>query len=147
MSLRTLVCPYEPELINGFHEREIAVRVDSPSLVREAGNAVRNSGNRLLCVILDSAQPVDAVPFEDGWSGIPILLTAPAAGEFRSIVHKLPLLRSLNLKIYLSSTGRLLLGIGSLASQNSRRWSKSPVVLFAWSINMLCWMIRRWNCS
>ena len=104
MSLRTLVCPYEPELINGFHEREIAVRVDSPSLVREAGNAVRNSGNRLLCVILDSAQPVDAVPFEDGWSGIPILLTAPAAGEFRSIVHKLPLLRSLNLKIYLSST-------------------------------------------
>jgi hypothetical protein len=104
VSLRTLVCPYEPELINGFREREIAVRVDSASLVREAGNAVRNSGNRLLCVILDSAQPVDAVPFEDGWSGIPILLTAPAAGEFRSIVHKLPLLRSLNLKIYLSST-------------------------------------------
>ena len=108
MNLRTLVCPFEPELINGLREgvreREIAVRVDSASLVREAGDAVRNSGNRLLCVILDSAQPVDTVPFEEGWKEIPILLRAPAAGEFRSIVRKLPLLRSLNLKIYLSST-------------------------------------------
>jgi hypothetical protein len=116
VSLRTLVCPYEPELINGLHEREIAVRVDSASLVREAGNAVRDTGNRLLCVILDSAQPVDAVPFEDGWKGIPILLVAPAAGEFRSIVHKLPLLRSLNLKIYLSSTNENIRGARILSS-------------------------------
>jgi hypothetical protein len=104
VSLRTLVCPYEPELINGLREREIAVRIDSASLVREAFEAVRNSGNRLLCVIWDSAQPVDAVQWEDGWKGIPILLEAPAAGEFRSIVHMLPLLRSLNLRIYMSAT-------------------------------------------
>ncbi|MGA3009642.1 MAG: hypothetical protein ABSD72_05215 [Terracidiphilus sp.] len=104
MNLRTLICPYDPELINGLSNREIGVRVDSASLVSRAAEMVRNSGNRLLCVILDSTQPVEAVPWEDAWKGIPILLTAPAAGEFRKLVHKLPLLKTLNLKIYLSAT-------------------------------------------
>ena len=116
MNLRTLICPYEPELINGLSDREIGVRVDSPSMVSGAAEVVRNSNNRLLCVILDSAQPVDAVPWEDGWKGIPILLTAPATGEFRRLVHKLPLLKSLNLKIYLNATAENIRDVRILSS-------------------------------
>jgi hypothetical protein len=85
-------------------------------MVSGAAEVVRNSNNRLLCVILDSAQPVDAVPWEDGWKGIPILLTAPATGEFRRLVHKLPLLKSLNLKIYLNATAENIRDVRILSS-------------------------------
>ena len=104
MNLRKLVCPYDPPLINSFRERQIAVRVDSPSLVSEAADAVIKSNNSLICVILDSAQPVAAVPFEDAWKGIPMLLMAPAVGEFRSIVSKLSSLRKPNLTVYLTAS-------------------------------------------
>lgn len=116
MKLRKLVCPYDPALLNSFRERQIAVRVDSPSLVREAADAIINSTNNLICVILDSAQPVASVPFEDSWNGIPLLLMATAVGEFRNIVSKLGWLRNPSLRIYLNATNENIRDVHILSS-------------------------------
>jgi hypothetical protein len=75
-----------------------------------------NSQNSLVCVIVDSAEPLDALALEDGWKSIPILLIAPAAGEFRAIVRKLPGLRSLNLRVCLAASNDNIRDVRILAS-------------------------------
>jgi len=116
MSLRKLICPYDPSLIGDFCNREIAVQVDSPSLVCEAAGAVVNSANSLLCVILDSVDPVCAVSFEDQWKGIPILLMAPSVGEFRNVASVLPSLKKLNLRVCLPASNDNIRDVRILSS-------------------------------
>lgn len=122
MRLRKLVCPYDPSLINSLHRRQIAVRVEEPSLVREAADAVAKSNNSLLCVILDFAQPLTALPIGDNWDGIPVLLMVSAVGEFRGVVSKLPALKKPNLRVALPSCkdnlrdARILASVGVYCS-------------------------------
>lgn len=104
MNLRKLICPHDPSFIRSFSHREIAVRVDSSSFVREAADTVRTSDNRLICVILDSASPLDAAPLENDWKTVPIALMTPAVGKFRDIIKRLPSLRMLDVRVFLPAT-------------------------------------------
>jgi hypothetical protein len=116
MTPRKLICPYDPSLIGTFRGREIAVRVDSPSLVAKAAEAVATSQNHLICVILDTVQPIEALPLEDGWKAIPLLLMAPAVGRFRHVVKKLQALRELNIRVYLPANSHTIRDVRILSS-------------------------------
>jgi hypothetical protein len=111
-----IICPFDQALISRFKDREIAVRVDDPSLIPAAGRAIRESGNRLMCVILDSGKAVDQVQFHEEWIHLPIALMAPSLGAFRNLVKSIRLLRKLNLRIFLPYSGENLTGTRIIAS-------------------------------
>ncbi|HYA86981.1 MAG TPA: hypothetical protein VEI57_07965, partial [Nitrospirota bacterium] len=116
MNLRKLVCPYDTSLIRSFSRREIAVRVDSPLLVRDAADVVRALGNNLICVILDSTKPLDAAPLQNEWKGVPLALVTASVGKFREVVKKLPLLRELNIRVCLPASNENIRDVRILSS-------------------------------
>ncbi len=116
MNCIKIICPLDQALIGRFKERELAVRVDDPALILAAGGAVRDSGNSLMCVILDSGTTVVEIDFKEQWANIPIALMAPSMGKFRKVVKNLPLLRKLNLRVFLPYSAENLTGLRILAS-------------------------------
>lgn len=116
MNCAKIVCPFDRELIGRWRERELAVRVADPALIVPAANFVRDSGNRLMCVILDSAATFDQIAFSEEWRDIPLAVMAPALGRFRNLAGRAAALRQLNLRVYLPSSGDNLAGIRILSS-------------------------------
>jgi hypothetical protein len=116
MSSRKIVCPFDHALIRRFSEREICVRVDDPARIPGAAAMVRESNNRLVCVILDSGKTVDGIELSDEWKDIPIALMAQSMGKFRNVDRSLPLLRKLNLRVFLPYSAENMTGIRILAS-------------------------------
>lgn len=110
-----LICPYNPQLLDRFHGRILAVRVKTPGDVAPAAHHVRLR-NELLCVIFNSEVPLDGIEGMDEWKGIPVALMAPSFGKFRNIVKKLELMRDVNLRVYLSCEKENLTGAMMLAS-------------------------------
>jgi hypothetical protein len=113
---RKLICPHDPALIKRFIGREIAVRVNSPAFVASAAHSVREAGNSLICVILESAVPVGKIPFEDGWDNIPLAVIAPSVGKFRNLARKLVTVKNLNARVYLPYSEENLTDIRTLVS-------------------------------
>lgn len=116
MSLRKIVCPFDHALIRRFSEREICVRVDDPAMIPGAEAMVKESNNRLVCVILDSGKAVDEIELKEEWKDIPIALMASSMGKFRNVARNVPLMRKLNLRVFLPYNSENLTGIRILAS-------------------------------
>jgi len=93
--------PFNESLIGGLSGRVLAVRVGDPSDVVRAAEFVRSSANRLSMVILDSAVPLDEIPFDEAWTSVKLAVFAPKMGQFRNVVKRLRLIRELNPTIYL----------------------------------------------
>jgi hypothetical protein len=98
-----LVLPFDPALIQRLSDHVLVVRVGDPSDVPGAAERVRSSSNRLSMVILDSAVPLEEVPFDESWGGIRVAVFAPTMRQFRTLAGKLPLIRRINPLIYLST--------------------------------------------
>ena len=117
MNSPNIVCPPEDSLLNSFRERSVVVRVKDPGRVTRAAAQVRESGNRLLGVIIDSALPLDQMEFGDDLAGIPLAVMAPAGGKFRHLARRLKQLRELALRIYLPGNNpESLVGLRILSS-------------------------------
>jgi hypothetical protein len=101
VNLPSIVCPLEGTLLNSFHERTVVVRINDPKQIAEAAAQVRESGNSLVGVIIDSATPFDRVEFGENLPDVPIAVMAPAWGKFRRLAGRLNQLRELDLQVYL----------------------------------------------
>jgi hypothetical protein len=97
-----LVCPYSPDLLRRFIEKKLVVRLSDPLQIMDAALAVQQSGNKLHCIILESMAPLADIPCKEEWRGIPLAVKIPGLGDFVRFTKLLPLLRSLNIRIYLS---------------------------------------------
>jgi hypothetical protein len=101
MNLPKIVCPHRQELWSGLHGCEIAVVVDDVAKAARAAADVRNSGNTLFCVIVESSLPLDQITFGQELENIPLALRAPSMGQFRDLRSQVDRLRGLNLRVYL----------------------------------------------
>jgi hypothetical protein len=102
MSGRMLVCPLDEALLLGLRDQVLVVRVTSPGQVRPAADLARTH-NDLRAVILDSDLPLADLPLWEDWAGIALGLQVPGLGSFATLVRQLPLLRSLDVKVFLGA--------------------------------------------
>jgi len=102
MSELILVCPYHKPLIDKLRQRAIVIRTNDCNLIRPILHTV-NKSNKLHAIKIETDTPASKIPFDDDWKRIPIALYTSRLGSFKAFVHKLALLRQLNIKIFLSS--------------------------------------------
>ena len=58
------------------------------------------------CLVIDHAGSLASVPFHEKWRGIPLALFVSEIGAFKEVMGKLPLLRDLNIRIFLSTDNK-----------------------------------------
>jgi hypothetical protein len=96
-----IVCPHNPSLFASFTGLTVAVRVPQPAQAAEAAARLQESGNELLCIIVESDFPLDEIELPDDLQNIPLAVMAPAWGKFRRLARDLSRLRGFNLRVYL----------------------------------------------
>jgi len=96
-----IVCPYNPSLFATFTGLTVAARVPHQGQAAEAAARVQESGNELLCVIVESDSPFDEIELADDLQSLPLAVMAPTWGKFRQLAQRLPRLRDFNLRVYL----------------------------------------------
>jgi hypothetical protein len=105
MSLPRIVCPYSPALLQSFHGRSVAVRVNDAVRASEAADEVARSGNELFCVIVESSIPLQDIELAEDLRRTPLAIMAPSMGRFRDASAKITAWRGFNLRIYLACDG------------------------------------------
>jgi hypothetical protein len=115
MNLPRIVCPHNRDLLQSFSDRTVAVRVNN--LEAAALGHVWETGNHLLCVIIESGSSLADLDFREDQKGIPLAIMAPFCGKFRHLARRLDLLREFNLRVYLPcSHPENLVGLRILSS-------------------------------
>lgn len=92
------------------------MRIDDPLLIPVAPKFVAESGNNLMCVVLDSGVAIEEVHLSEELNDIPIILMATSMGRFRGIAKKIQLFRKLNLRIFLSNKDENLTALRIISS-------------------------------
>ncbi len=100
MSSRVLVCPFDKDLLSRFHGLALVIRIDAPRKIVEVAHYVRQN-NQLHAIMLETKLPLSSIPFDKAWSGIPIALYTPELGDFRELAGWLPLLKNLDIRIFM----------------------------------------------
>lgn len=127
MEFPRIVCPADETVLQGFTGRAVALRVHGCKGIAPGLDLVRQSGNRLFCLIVESDRPLAEMEFADRHQDIPLAVTAPALGRFSDLAPRLNRLRLLNLRVYLpcerpdNLTGlRLLASLGIAGAADFR---------------------------
>ncbi len=100
MTNRILVCPFDESIINTLHHEAVVVTINDPRDVVPAAAEVRKS-NMLHAVSLHISLPLSFIHFEREWAEVPLALYAPSMGDFKTVADMLPILRMLNIRIFL----------------------------------------------
>jgi hypothetical protein len=117
MSWPKFVCPHNQALLQSFRDRTVVVRVQDLDAAVAAVGDVGESGNHLLCVLVESDSPLADLDFSEAHYEIPLAVTVPSCGRFRHLARRLGLLRGLNLRVYLpGSPPENLVGLRILSS-------------------------------
>ncbi|MCX5892329.1 MAG: hypothetical protein NTW80_05030 [Deltaproteobacteria bacterium] len=101
MGFPRIVCPDNEAVLQRFTGHSVALRVNHGRRLSAGVENVRQSGNRLFCVIVESDRPLAEMDLADRHQGIPLAVMVPAAGRFRDLAKQLDRLRRLNLRVYL----------------------------------------------
>jgi hypothetical protein len=117
MSWPKFVCPHNRDLLQSFRDRTVVVRVQDLDAAVAAASDVYESGNHLLCVLVESDSPLADLDFSEAHYDLPLAVMAPSCGRFRHLAGRLGLLRGLNLRVYLpGSPPENLVGLRILSS-------------------------------
>ena len=102
MSKKIIVMDYHEALISRMQKQILAVRVSEPELVLHASNRV-NDRNTLFCLLYEYNGSLVDMPFSEEWESIPMALFVEEMGDFTALAGRLPVLRKMNIKVYMSS--------------------------------------------
>jgi radical SAM protein with 4Fe4S-binding SPASM domain len=103
MKEQILVCPFDENLFARIHNKRIVVIASDPEQIQRICQVVGDNQNNLHCLVFHLKGSIASVPFHESWRGIPIAIYASEMGPFKEIMGKLPLIRDLNIRIFLSS--------------------------------------------
>jgi len=98
-----LVCPFNDTILSQLTGRSLVVRIDTPEKIPDVVQASERFGFHLHCVLVKTSEPLSEITMQSAWRGIPIALFTPEMGPFPKFISQLPVLRSLNIRIYLST--------------------------------------------
>ena len=102
MNDHIIVCPFDEELVTKLKEKAIVIKTKDFRIIPYINQEV-NRFNKLHAIQLNSDEPISAIPFQDDWRNIPLAVYAYEFGSYKDFLHKLYLLRQLNIRIFLSS--------------------------------------------
>ena len=101
MSSPNLVCPHNRKLLDRLERQLITVRVSDPEQALSAARDVRDSGNQLFSVIVDTDSTLEDIDIPENWGGISIALFLARMGRFRHVREKIERLRRMKVRVYL----------------------------------------------
>lgn len=102
MNSHVLVIPYEESLLGKLRGAVLVVRTEDDRLVPEIAGAV-GPHNHLHAIWLRSTSPLSDIVIADAWEHIPVALYLPGLGDFQTCMLRVPFLRQLNVRIFLSA--------------------------------------------
>lgn len=102
MNSHILVCPYSEKLISKLKGRALVVRTNKFQDISHVYYMV-NRDNKLHCVLIKSKDSLSSIAFQEDWKDIPIALYVSGLGSFRGMVNKLPVLKQLNIRVFISA--------------------------------------------
>ncbi len=97
-----IICPYNKNLLQSLKGHELAVRVEHIDEAAPAAADVRDSGNTLLCIIVETGLPLDQIQPGDGLTDIPLVIILKSFGAFRNLARHISTLQGLDVTIHLS---------------------------------------------
>ncbi len=98
-----LVCPFDESLLSRLHDESLVVIAPNFEQIPHVYHTAMQRSNRVICVVVYSKGSLAAVPFHESWKGIPIAIYASEMGPFKEFMMRLPLIRDLNIRIFLNS--------------------------------------------
>jgi hypothetical protein len=87
--------------LRSFTGRAVVVRVTDIADVAAAAAGVRDSGNELFCVIVETSLPLSEIEFHEDQLSIPLAVMTPSMGSFRALARNLDALRRSAIRVYL----------------------------------------------
>lgn len=101
MGFPIIVSPNSQSLLQSFTGLSVVLRLNDGPCLAEGVENVRQSGNSLCCVIVESDHSLANIDFAAHPPHIPLAVMVPALGRFRDLTRHLSRLRHLNLRVYL----------------------------------------------
>lgn len=98
-----LVIPFDEKLLGHLQDESLVVVSPGFEQIPHVYRTASERNNRVACVVVYSKGSLATVPFHESWRGIPIAIYAAELGPFKEFMARLPLIRDLNIRIFLSS--------------------------------------------
>ncbi len=95
------VCPLNKKLIRTLRERSLVIKLDKIQDVGQAVALEKEFDFHIHCLQLETQTPLASIPFQNDWLDVPLAVYTPSLGNFFDFVEKLPLLRQINIRVYL----------------------------------------------
>lgn len=101
----TLVLNFDENIISKFNNEDIIITTDSFNLLNRMYDVV-NKQNKLQNVTIYYSGALTSIKFLENWKKIPLAIYVNSLGSYRMLFHMLPIIRQMNLRIFLSASGK-----------------------------------------
>ena len=105
MIRQSLVFPFREYLVPDLRGLSVVPRIETFDDVPAALNSLYAVGANPRCLLVESKMPLVNIRIIDGLGAVPIALYVPELGPLPEFLRLLPLLRQLNLRVYMPAAG------------------------------------------
>lgn len=98
-----LVCEFDENLLSRLSNQRIAIITNGFEHVHHILESFNGNSNTLHCLMVHHKGSVVSMPLNENLKNAPLAIFASEMGPFKEIMSKLPLLREMNIRIFLSA--------------------------------------------
>jgi hypothetical protein len=102
---QSLVFPFREDLVPRLAGLAVVPRVGTLENVGDVLNPLYRVGSEPRCLLVESEAPLTSAGLHPGLAGVPIALRVPCLGPIAEFIRLLPVLRQLNLRVYIPACG------------------------------------------
>lgn len=105
MIRQAVVFPFREELLPKLTGLAVVPRIGNMENIGDVLNTIYRSGVNLRFLLVESERPLTLAGLHQSLAGVPIALEVPALGPFADFFRLLPVIRQMNLRVYLPAGG------------------------------------------
>ena len=105
MIRQAIVFPFREGLLWRLRGLTVVPRIQSLENIGDVLNHIHGAGANTRCLLVESKNPLTSAGLHQGLAGVPIALKVPALGSFADFFRLLPVVRQMNLRVYLPAEG------------------------------------------